>query len=69
MGVTFEKPCPGTSMVKMTATDPDEGLKVEIKYGFAAQSTHIQLGLDHQSGEIKTLSTLDYKEVKRYSIV
>lgn len=63
MGPALEKPCPGPSMVKVRATDPDKDFKVEIRYGFAAQNTHMQLGLDHQSGEIKTLSTLDYKEI------
>ena len=31
----------GTSMVRLRATDLDEGIKVEIKNVFAAQSTHI----------------------------
>lgn len=53
----------GTSMVRVRATDPDKGLKVEIKYAFAVQSTHIQFGLDHNDGETKTLSILDYGKI------
>lgn len=50
-------------MVRVRATDPDKGLKVEIKYAFAVQSTHIQFGLDHNDGETKTLSILDYGKI------
>lgn len=53
----------------MRATDLDESLKVKISYTFAAQSTHIQFGFDHHSGGINTLSTLDYEEIKKYSMV
>lgn len=59
----------GTSMMRLRATDLDKGIKVEIKNVFAAQSTHIQFGLDHGRGEMKTLSTSEYEEIKKYSIV
>lgn len=56
-------------MVRVRATDLDEGLKIEIKYACADRSTHIQFGLDHNSGEMETLSTSDYEEIKKYSMV
>lgn len=54
---------PGTVTVRVRATDPDEGIQAEIKHAFAVQNTHIQFGFDHSSGETKTLSTLDNKEI------
>lgn len=50
-GVSFRE---DMSMVRVRATDLDEGLKIEIKYAFAARSTHIQFGFDHNSGEMET---------------
>lgn len=56
-------------MMRLRATDLEKGIKVEIKNVFAAQSTHIQFGLDHGREEMKTLSTSEYEEIKKYSIV
>lgn len=43
---------------------------MEIKYAFAVQSNHIQFGLDHNNGETKTLSLLDYgKILKDYMVL
>nr|XP_058142043.1 protocadherin gamma-B4 isoform X21 [Dasypus novemcinctus] len=60
---------PGTSVLRVTATDRDEGGNAEITYAFAAQSAHLQFSLNHKSGEMKTLSTLDFEEIKKYSMV
>ncbi|XP_037658056.1 protocadherin gamma-B5 isoform X21 [Choloepus didactylus] len=60
---------PGTSVLRVRATDQDEGVNAEVSYAFAAQSAHIQFSLDHDSGEMQTLSTLDFEEIKKYSMV
>lgn len=56
-------------MVRVRAADLYESSKVEIRYVFAAQSTHIQFGLDHNCGEMKTSSLLGCDEIKKCSMV
>ncbi|XP_054424550.1 protocadherin gamma-B5 [Pteronotus mesoamericanus] len=58
---------PGTSVLRVSATDLDEGVNSEITYSFyrTGQVFH----LNSRSGEITTLSTLDFEEIKEYSIV
>ncbi|XP_036097486.1 protocadherin gamma-B5 isoform X11 [Molossus molossus] len=58
---------PGTSVLQVSATDLDEGINSEITYSFyrTAQMFH----LNSKSGEVTTLRTLDFEEIKEYSIV
>ncbi|XP_006866312.1 PREDICTED: protocadherin gamma-B5 [Chrysochloris asiatica] len=58
---------PGTPVLRVSATDEDEGVNSEITYSFhrAGQVFH----LNSNSGEITTLKTLDFEEIKEYSIV
>ncbi|XP_053768339.1 protocadherin gamma-B5 isoform X19 [Desmodus rotundus] len=58
---------PGTSVLQVSATDLDEGANSEITYSFyrTGQVFH----LNSKSGEITTLRTLDFEEIKEYSIV
>nr|KAF6448301.1 hypothetical protein HJG63_014988 [Rousettus aegyptiacus] len=57
----------GTTVVQVSATDLDEGVNSEITYSFyrTGQVFH----LNSKSGEITTLRTLDFEEIKEYSIV
>ncbi|XP_054573945.1 protocadherin gamma-B5 isoform X12 [Eptesicus fuscus] len=58
---------PGTTVLQVSATDLDEGLNSEITYSLyrTGQVFH----LNSKSGEITTLRTLDYEEIKEYSLV
>lgn len=70
LGSAFEKTCLlGTSLVRVRASEPYESSSVGIRYVFIAQSIRIQFNLDHNRGEMKTLSTLDYDEIKKCSMV
>ncbi|XP_017654290.1 protocadherin gamma-B5 isoform X17 [Nannospalax galili] len=57
----------GTTVVQVTATDKDEGMNSEITYSF--YRTGQVFGLNSKSGEITTQRTLDFEEIKEYSIV
>ncbi|XP_070270862.1 protocadherin gamma-B5 isoform X20 [Myotis yumanensis] len=58
---------PGTTALQVSATDLDEGLNSEITYSLyrTGQVFH----LNSKSGEITTSRTLDYEEIKEYSLV
>ncbi|XP_066128870.1 protocadherin gamma-B5 isoform X20 [Saccopteryx bilineata] len=58
---------PGTTVLQVSATDLDEGVNSEITYSFyrTGQVFH----LNSKSGKITTLRTLDFEEIKEYSIV
>ncbi|XP_023607803.1 protocadherin gamma-B5 isoform X16 [Myotis lucifugus] len=58
---------PGTTVLQVSATDLDEGLNSEITYSLyrTGQVFH----LNSKSGEITTSRTLDYEEIKEYSLV
>ncbi|XP_045678135.1 protocadherin gamma-B5 isoform X16 [Phyllostomus hastatus] len=58
---------PGTSVLQVSATDLDEGANSEITYSF--YRTGQVFRLNSKSGEITTLRTLDFEEIKEYSIV
>ncbi|XP_048076994.1 protocadherin gamma-B5 isoform X18 [Ursus arctos] len=58
---------PGTAVVQVSATDQDEGINSEITYSF--YRTGRVFSLNSKSGEITTLKTLDFEEIKEYSIV
>lgn len=59
----------GISVLRLRAADLDNGIKVEIRNACGSQHTHIQFGLHHGRGEIKTSNKLEYEEIKEYSIV
>ncbi|XP_057588759.1 protocadherin gamma-B5 isoform X21 [Hippopotamus amphibius kiboko] len=58
---------PGTTVLQVSATDQDEGVNSEITYSF--YRTGQVFGLNSKSGEITTLNTLDFEDIKEYSIV
>ncbi|XP_075397844.1 protocadherin gamma-B5 isoform X20 [Tenrec ecaudatus] len=58
---------PGTLVVQVSATDQDEGVNSEITYSFHRVGQVFDL--DSNSGEITTLRTLDFENIKAYSIV
>nr|XP_031305073.1 protocadherin gamma-B5 isoform X21 [Camelus dromedarius] len=58
---------PGTTVLQVSATDQDEGINSEITYSF--YRTGQVFGLNSKTGEITTLNSLDFEEIKQYSIV
>ncbi|KAM5299394.1 protocadherin gamma-B4-like [Ctenodactylus gundi] len=64
-----ENACPGTTVLRVTATDPDEGVNAEITFSFSEVGQITQFGLGSDTGEITTLNALDFEEVRGYSIV
>ncbi|XP_069340551.1 protocadherin gamma-B1-like [Eulemur rufifrons] len=61
---------PGTSLLKVTATDQDEGVNAEITYSFKSLGDDIGniFMLDHQNGEIKSKDSIDFETSKSYTI-
>ncbi|XP_055473369.1 protocadherin gamma-B6-like, partial [Psammomys obesus] len=61
---------PGSSVLRVTATDKDEGVNAEISYYFrsTAQSTRHVFSLDEKTGLIKNNQSLDFEDVERYSM-
>ncbi|XP_074068868.1 protocadherin gamma-B5-like isoform X16 [Macrotis lagotis] len=62
---------PGSSVLRVTATDKDEGVYAEITFSFdrSFQREWPVFSLDPNSGEITTLESLDFENTKDYSIV
>ncbi|XP_021006539.1 protocadherin gamma-B4 isoform X20 [Mus caroli] len=60
---------PGTTVLRVVATDQDEGVNSEITFSFSEAGQVTQFNLDSNTGEITTLHTLDFEEVKEYSLV
>ncbi|XP_052597975.1 protocadherin gamma-B4 isoform X20 [Peromyscus californicus insignis] len=60
---------PGTTVLRVAATDQDEGVNSEITFSFSEAGQITQFNLDSNTGEITTLDTLDFEEVKEYSLV
>ncbi|XP_034373790.1 protocadherin gamma-B4 isoform X20 [Arvicanthis niloticus] len=60
---------PGTTVLRVVATDQDEGVNSEITFSFSEAGQITQFNLDSNTGEITTLDTLDFEEVKEYSLV
>ncbi|XP_037365006.1 protocadherin gamma-B5-like [Talpa occidentalis] len=58
---------PGTTVMQVSATDKDEGINSEITYSF--HRTRHTFGLNSKSGVITTLRTIDFEEIKEYSLV
>ncbi|XP_036097487.1 protocadherin gamma-B4 isoform X12 [Molossus molossus] len=59
----------GTTVLRVMATDQDEGVNAEITFSFTEASQITQFDLNSTTGEITTRNTLDFEEVKEYSIV
>uniref|UniRef100_A0A8C5JXJ3 Protocadherin gamma subfamily B, 8 n=1 Tax=Jaculus jaculus TaxID=51337 RepID=A0A8C5JXJ3_JACJA len=55
---------PGTSVLKVAATDQDEGINAEITYSFKSN----KFMLDHQSGEIKSKDPIDFETSRSYTM-
>ncbi|XP_054424275.1 LOW QUALITY PROTEIN: protocadherin gamma-B4-like [Pteronotus mesoamericanus] len=60
---------PGTTAIQVMATDQDEGVNAEITFSFPEAGQITQFDLNSTTGEIITRNTLDFEEVKEYSIV
>uniref|UniRef100_A0A8D2DEE7 Cadherin domain-containing protein n=1 Tax=Sciurus vulgaris TaxID=55149 RepID=A0A8D2DEE7_SCIVU len=61
---------PGTSVLKVTATDQDEGINAEITYSFKSLGDDIRnkFMLDHQNGEIISKDPIDFEISSSYTI-
>uniref|UniRef100_A0A8C0X8F7 Cadherin domain-containing protein n=1 Tax=Castor canadensis TaxID=51338 RepID=A0A8C0X8F7_CASCN len=61
---------PGTSVLKVTATDQDEGINAEITYSFKSLGDDIgnKFMLDHQNGEIKSKGPIDFESRSSYTM-
>ncbi|XP_051540805.1 protocadherin gamma-C5-like isoform X3 [Myxocyprinus asiaticus] len=60
----------GSSVIKLKATDLDEGLNGEIQYLFGAHTPeHVKsdFSVDAETGEIKVIGNLDYETQKSYT--
>ncbi|XP_053575574.1 protocadherin alpha-C2 [Bombina bombina] len=61
----------GTLVVKLNATDPDEGSNGEITYSFSSytpQKVKQLFSINSQSGEIRVNGTVDYEKASVYEI-
>ncbi|XP_023979308.1 protocadherin gamma-B4 isoform X12 [Physeter macrocephalus] len=64
-----ENVLPGTTLLRVMATDQDEGVNAEITFCFTEAGQITQFDLNSHTGEITLLNALDFEEVKEYSIV
>ncbi|XP_006777020.1 PREDICTED: protocadherin gamma-B2 isoform X8 [Myotis davidii] len=61
---------PGTSVLKVTATDQDEGINADITYSLKTPGdVGSMFTLDHQSGEIKSKNPIDFEISSSYTII
>uniref|UniRef100_A0A4W2DXU0 Cadherin domain-containing protein n=1 Tax=Bos indicus x Bos taurus TaxID=30522 RepID=A0A4W2DXU0_BOBOX len=62
---------PGTFVLRVSATDQDEGVNAEITYSFlgVADTAQHVFSLDSATGNIITHQPLDYENVGRYAMV
>lgn len=60
----------GTSLLRVKATDQDEGVNAEITYAFlnAPTSTSLLFNLNPYTSDITTNGTLDFEETSRYML-
>ncbi|XP_029369158.1 protocadherin alpha-C2 [Echeneis naucrates] len=61
----------GTLVLKLNATDPDEGVNSEIVYSFTlytSEKTQDVFALNPASGEITVKGTIDYEDMKIYEM-
>uniref|UniRef100_A0A8D2DD36 Protocadherin gamma subfamily A, 4 n=1 Tax=Sciurus vulgaris TaxID=55149 RepID=A0A8D2DD36_SCIVU len=61
---------PGTSVLRVMATDQDEGINAEFTYSFLGVADKAQrvFYLDPNTGNIITHQSLDFEEVERYTM-
>ncbi|XP_048186997.1 LOW QUALITY PROTEIN: protocadherin gamma-B2-like [Perognathus longimembris pacificus] len=61
---------PGTSVLKVTATDQDEGINAEITYAFKSLGEDIgnKFTLDHRNGEITSKDSVDFESRSSYTM-
>ncbi|XP_004397916.1 PREDICTED: protocadherin gamma-B4 [Odobenus rosmarus divergens] len=65
----LENVLPGTPVLRVMATDQDEGVNAQITFSFTEAGQITQFDLNSITGEITILNRLDFEEVKEYSIV
>ncbi|XP_010212191.1 PREDICTED: LOW QUALITY PROTEIN: protocadherin alpha-5-like, partial [Tinamus guttatus] len=61
----------GTLLLRLTATDNDEGMNKEISYGFSQSiSDHVKdlFMMDPKSGELRIIGRLDFEDVQSYDL-
>ncbi|KFW62521.1 Protocadherin alpha-C2, partial [Pygoscelis adeliae] len=67
----LENALPGTLVVKLNASDPDEGSNGDVIYSFSSytpQKVRQLFSVDPHSGEVRVNGTLDYEEASSYEI-
>ncbi|XP_037658057.1 protocadherin gamma-B4 isoform X22 [Choloepus didactylus] len=64
-----ENVSPGTTVLRVVATDQDEGVNGEINFSFSEAGQMTQFDLNSNTGEITIRNTLDFEEVKEYTII
>ncbi|NXO54209.1 PCDC2 protein, partial [Aramus guarauna] len=67
----LENAPPGTLVVKLNASDPDEGSNGDVIYSFSSytpQKVRQLFSVDPHSGEVRVNGTLDYEEASSYEI-
>uniref|UniRef100_U3K3F7 Protocadherin gamma-C3 n=1 Tax=Ficedula albicollis TaxID=59894 RepID=U3K3F7_FICAL len=67
----LENSLPGTLVVKLNASDPDEGSNGDVIYSFGSytpQKVRQLFTVDPHSGEVRVNGTLDYEEASSYEI-
>ncbi|NWX92899.1 PCDC2 protein, partial [Nothoprocta ornata] len=67
----LENALPGTLVVKLNASDPDEGSNGDVIYSFGSytpQKVRQLFSVDPRSGEVRVNGTLDYEEASFYEI-
>ncbi|XP_047911074.2 protocadherin alpha-C2-like isoform X1 [Anser cygnoides] len=67
----LENSPPGTLVVKLNASDPDEGSNGDVIYSFGSytpQKVRQLFSVDPHSGEVRVNGTLDYEEAFSYEI-
>ncbi|XP_064181995.1 protocadherin gamma-A9-like isoform X23 [Anguilla rostrata] len=66
----LENAQPGTFIVKVSATDKDEGANGVVSYDFnhVSESSKRLFHIDSKSGELKVIDKIDYEEASSYEI-
>ncbi|XP_074068863.1 protocadherin gamma-B2-like isoform X11 [Macrotis lagotis] len=61
---------PGSSIVRVMATDQDEGVNAEITFSFqnTAKDVKLLFDLDQKTGEIRTKENLDFENTNSYTL-
>ncbi|XP_059201919.1 protocadherin alpha-8-like [Centropristis striata] len=69
--VLNENAAPGTLVIRVNATDLDEGANGEIVYSFGKEvDIHLQklFNIDQKTGEIKVIGVIDFEENESYEL-